>query len=55
MHKRYGASGETKLYGKVHVGVIRSTFAIGADGLIELAKYNVRVKGPVESLLKTLA
>lgn len=55
VHKRYGAYGEKKLYGKVHVGVIRSTFAIGADGLIELAKYNVRVKGHVESLLKTLA
>lgn len=55
VHKRYDAYGEKKLYGKVHVGVIRSTFAIGADGLIELAKYNVRAKGHVESLLKTLA
>ncbi|MBT1181893.1 peroxiredoxin [Bifidobacterium sp. CP2] len=54
VHKAYGAYGEKKLYGKVHVGVIRSTFAIDGDGRILLARYNVRAKGHVESLLKRL-
>ncbi|KAB7790020.1 peroxiredoxin [Bifidobacterium leontopitheci] len=54
VHRAYGAYGEKKLYGKVHVGVIRSTFAIDAHGVITLARYNVRAKGHVESLLKTL-
>ncbi|PLS23842.1 peroxiredoxin [Bifidobacterium imperatoris] len=54
VHKLYAAYGEKKLYGKTHVGVIRSTFAINAQGVIELARYNVRAKGHVESLLKKL-
>lgn len=54
VHKLYAAYGEKKLYGKTHVGVLRSTFAIAADGRIELARYNVRAKGHVESLLKRL-
>ncbi|KFI92309.1 thioredoxin-dependent thiol peroxidase [Bifidobacterium saguini DSM 23967] len=53
-HKLYAAYGEKKLYGKTHVGVLRSTFAINAQGVIELARYNVRAKGHVESLLKKL-
>ncbi|MCH9276673.1 peroxiredoxin [Bifidobacterium amazonense] len=55
VHRSYGAYGEKKLYGKTHVGVLRSTFAIGADGRILLARYNVRAKGHVESLMKALA
>lgn len=55
VHKRYAAYGEKKLYGRTHVGVIRSTFAIGSDGRIELARYNVRAKGHVESLMRRLA
>lgn len=54
VHKLYAAYGEKKLYGKTHVGVIRSTFVINAQGVIELARYNVRAKGHVESLLKKL-
>lgn len=54
VHKAYAAYGERKLYGRVHVGPIRSTFAIGADGRIELARYNVRAKGHVESLMRRL-
>ncbi|MBT1165196.1 thioredoxin-dependent thiol peroxidase [Bifidobacterium simiarum] len=55
VHKAYAAYGEKKLYGKVRLGVIRSTFVIGADGTIELARYNVRATGHVDSLLKQLA
>ena len=46
----YGAYGEKKLYGKTVTGVIRSTFVIGTDGVIEQALYNVRAKGHVAKL-----
>lgn len=54
VHKLYGAYGEKKLYGKIHVGVIRSTLVINPDGSVALARYNVRAKGHVDSLLKAL-
>ena len=54
VHKAYAAWGEKKLYGKTHVGVIRSTFAIDEHGVITLARYNVRAKGHVDSLIKRL-
>lgn len=54
VHRLYGAYGEKKLYGKVREGVIRSTFVIDGDGVIRVAKYNVRAKGHVDSLLRAL-
>ena len=67
VHKLYGAYGENavgrrvegyrgvgELYGKVHVGVIRSTLVINPDGSVAIARYNVRAKGHVDSLLKAL-
>ncbi len=50
----YGAFGEKKNYGKIIQGVIRSTFVIDADGMIELAMYNVRATGHVARVLKQL-
>ena len=50
----HGAYGEKKLYGKVYEGVIRSTFVIDGDGVIRVARYNVRAKGHVDSLLRAL-
>ena len=50
----YGAFGEKKLYGKVVTGIIRSTFIIDADGLIEVAQYNVRATGHVAKLRRDL-
>ncbi|MEV3922493.1 thioredoxin-dependent thiol peroxidase [Actinomadura coerulea] len=50
----YGAYGEKKLYGKVVVGVIRSTFVIDADGRIEKAYYKVKATGHVERLRRDL-
>ena len=50
----YGAYGEKKLYGKTVVGVIRSTFLVGADGRIEQALYNVKATGHVAKLLRDL-
>lgn len=46
----YGAYGEKNNYGKTVLGVIRSTFVVGPDGLIEDAKYNVKAQGHVAKL-----
>lgn len=54
VHRAYGAYGERKLYGRIHVGPIRSTFVIDEDGVITVARYNVRAKGHVASLLKAI-
>lgn len=48
MATAYGAYGEKKNYGKTYMGIIRSTFVVGADGIIEEAYYNVRAKGHAE-------
>ena len=50
----YGAFGAKQLYGKTVQGVIRSTFVIGPDGLIEQAQYNVRAAGHVAKLRRDL-
>jgi peroxiredoxin Q/BCP len=54
VHKAYGAYGEKMLYGKKSVGVIRSTFVIGAGGEIEHAYYGVKATGHVARLRKDL-
>lgn len=48
----YGAFGEKKLYGKTTIGVIRSTFLIDADGVVEKAFYNVKATGHVDRIRK---
>ena len=50
----YGAFGEKKLYGKTVTGVIRSTIVIDEQGVVELAKYNVKATGHVAMLAKAL-
>jgi len=50
----WGAFGEKKLYGKVVQGVIRSTFVVGEDGMIEVAQYNVKATGHVAKLRRDL-
>jgi peroxiredoxin Q/BCP len=52
--KAYGAFGEKMLYGKKSIGVIRSTFVVGADGRIENAYYGVKATGHVARLRKDL-
>jgi peroxiredoxin Q/BCP len=54
VHKAYGAYGEKMLYGKKSVGVIRSTFVVAADGLVERAYYGVKATGHVARLRKDL-
>ena len=50
----YGAYGEKMNYGKKTMGVIRSTFVVGADGKVEKAYYAVKATGHVERLRKDL-
>jgi thioredoxin-dependent peroxiredoxin len=50
----YGAFGEKQLYGKTVTGVIRSTFVIDEDGMIERALYNVKATGHVAKLRRDL-
>src|SRR5699024_2940925 len=50
----WGAFGEKKNYGKVVQGVIRSTVVVDAEGVVELAQYNVKATGHVARLRKAL-
>lgn len=52
--RAYGAFGAKKLYGREVTGVIRSTFIIGADGVIERAMYAVKAAGHVERVVREL-
>ncbi|WOT02653.1 thioredoxin-dependent thiol peroxidase [Corynebacterium pyruviciproducens] len=49
----YGAYGEKNRYGKVSMGIIRSTFYV-VDGIVEKPWYNVRAKGHVERIRRDL-
>jgi peroxiredoxin Q/BCP len=48
----YGAYGEKTMYGKKTVGVVRSTFLVGADGMVERAWYGVRADGHAATVLE---
>jgi thioredoxin-dependent peroxiredoxin len=50
----YGAFGEKKMYGKTVQGVIRSTFVLDAEGVVEVAQYNVKATGHVAKLRRDL-
>ena len=50
----YGAFGEKKLYGKTVEGVIRSTFVVDEQGVVEVAQYNVKATGHVAKLRRDL-
>ncbi|QGH70175.1 thioredoxin-dependent thiol peroxidase [Pseudactinotalea sp. HY158] len=50
----YGAWGEKKNYGRIYVGVIRSTIVVAPDGTVALAQYNVRASGHVAKLRRDL-
>lgn len=54
MLRQWGAFGEKKLYGRVVEGVIRSTFVVDEEGLIEHAWYNVRATGHVAKIMRDL-
>ena len=50
----YGAFGEKQNYGRTVMGVIRSTFVIDENGVIEKALYNVKASGHVAKLRRDL-
>lgn len=52
--EKYGAYGEKKLYGKVSLGIIRSTFIIDEKGKVERVWRKVKVKGHVDEVVETL-
>jgi len=51
----FGVIGEKVLYGKRHIGVIRSTFLVGADGRLIAEWRGVRVPGHAQAVLERLA
>ena len=54
VHLAWGAFGEKKLYGKLVEGVLRSTFVIDPEGVVEVAQYNVKATGHVAKLRRDL-
>ena len=46
----FGAYGMKKNYGREYMGIIRSTFLIDGEGVIEHAFYNVRAKGHAQRI-----
>ena len=52
--EKYGVWQLKKMYGKEYMGVIRSTYIINPEGLIEKEWKKVRVKGHVEKVKKEL-
>ena len=54
VHNAYGVFGEKSMYGKTVMGVIRSTFVVDENGVLEHALYNVKATGHVEMLRKKL-
>jgi peroxiredoxin Q/BCP len=48
----YGVWVEKTMYGKTHMGIERSTFVIGSDGVIREALYKVSPKGHAAQVLE---
>lgn len=55
MAEDYGVWREKTNYGKTYVGIVRSTFLIDGEGVIEAIHDNVRAKGHVGRLLREFA
>lgn len=51
---QWGAWGEKKNYGKVFLGIIRSTIVVDTDGVVTHALYNVKATGHVARLRRDL-
>jgi peroxiredoxin Q/BCP len=52
--ERYGAWVEKSMYGRKYMGIDRSTFLIGPDGVIKQVWRKVKVPGHVDAVLKSL-
>jgi thioredoxin-dependent peroxiredoxin len=52
--EKFGAWGEKQLYGKTYMGVIRSTFLIGANGKLAKVWPKVKVAGHAAEVLEAV-
>lgn len=52
--EEFEAWGEKKMYGKLLMGIIRSTFIIDKEGITRKIWKNVKVKGHVDEILEEL-
>ena len=50
----FGVWGEKSMYGKKYFGIIRSTFILDKTGKIQQEWVNVKVKGHVDEVLKSI-
>lgn len=50
----YGAWGEKKMYGKTYMGVLRQTFIVNEDGIIEKIISKVKTKDHTNQIYKEL-
>jgi peroxiredoxin Q/BCP len=50
----YGAWGKKSMYGREYEGILRSTFIIGTDGLVEKVYKRVKPAGHAEAVLSHL-
>ncbi|PAF53111.1 peroxiredoxin [Helicobacter sp. 13S00482-2] len=50
----YGVYGKKMMYGKEVFGIIRSSFIIGKDGIIQKVFYNIKAKGHAKDILDSL-
>jgi thioredoxin-dependent peroxiredoxin len=55
LHGKFGVIGEKKNYGKVYVGVIRSTFLLDSTGNILREWRNVKATGHAEKVLREIS
>ena len=54
MLAEWGAWGEKKNYGKIFLGIIRSTIVLDTSGVVTHALYNVKATGHVARLRRDL-
>ena len=54
MLEAYGVWVEKSMYGKKYMGVERSTFVVGPDGVLQHADYKVKPAGDAERVLGLL-
>lgn len=54
LHEQFGVIGEKKNYGKIYIGVIRSTFLLDGTGNILKEWRNVKATGHAEKVLREL-
>ncbi|HJJ61355.1 MAG TPA: redoxin domain-containing protein, partial [Methanocorpusculum sp.] len=52
--QKYGVWQEKKLYGKVSMGVVRSSFLIDEDGILDAVLYKVKPDTNAQDMLELL-